>query len=192
MPISENHTPVKAQISRLSCGNDLQFCREQILLPNPIRVRKNPDNILLKCLFFLLLQFLTLLNRAVADQKIKILARDNLRGFLRHLLSRQVHQQICDDKHRIIILLTDADTNNSAILFRNHTMNCHGNRSPLVFLDATVIMRIKICKTILLIQRILLDINSWRVDVCPENVHSPDSGFFPTWKNTTLLSICTA
>ena len=48
-------------------------------------------------------------------------------------------------------------------------MQREGNRDPLILLDAAVIMRIEVGETAVLIERVLLDIEAARVDVCTEN-----------------------
>ena len=43
---------------------------------------------------------------------------------------------------------------------------------PLIFLNPPIVVGVKICHLICLIERILLNINSWRINMRSKNVHS--------------------
>ena len=59
-----------------------------------------------------------------------------------------MNQQVCDDKYRLIVLFTDADFDDGAVLFGDNAMKRKRNRCPLIFLDAAVIVRVQICKSL--------------------------------------------
>ena len=80
-------------------------------------------------------------------------------------------QKICDVKYRILRLLTNADLHNASVLLCNNAMHSKRQCHPLVFLYATIIMSIQISQVRILVQRILLNIQSRRVDMCTENAH---------------------
>ena len=49
-----------------------------------------------------------------ADDQIQGLPLDDLGGFFLHLLSRQVHQQVGYEEHRVVIILSDVHLNRGA------------------------------------------------------------------------------
>jgi len=96
-------------------------------------------------------------------------------------------QKICDVKYRIFHILTNADLHNASVLLCNNTM--HGKRQchPLVFLYTTIIMGIQISQIRILVQRILLDIQSRRIDMCTENAHTSGKLFRSYMKQSNDL-----
>ena len=60
----------------------------------------------------------------------------------------------------------------SQVAANDDTVDGKRNRYPLILLDSSVIVSVKICKSRILIQRILLYIDTRRVNVCSENVHA--------------------
>ena len=81
-------------------------------------------------------------------------------------------QQIGYKEHRIILVLADIDLYTGTVFFHDHTVDCQRDGHPLVLLHATVIMSIQISKSTILIQRILLHIQSGAVDMGSEDVHA--------------------
>ncbi len=79
-------------------------------------------------------------------------------------------QQIRHEENRILVFLTNADFHGRAVLLHHHAMDGKGNSHPLVFLHTAVIVRIQISEAAVLIERILLDIQSRGVDMGAENV----------------------
>ena len=67
---------------------------------------------------------------------------------------------------------TDADLQHSAVSLRHHPMQCQGQGDPLVFLDAAIIMGIKISQAAFLIQGILLHIQAAGIYVRTQDVHA--------------------
>jgi len=80
-------------------------------------------------------------------------------------------QQICDNKDWIIFFLTDAHLNCCTIFLCDHSMKGKWKCHPLIFLDPTIIMCIKISKLFILIKRVLLYIDTWGINVCSKNIH---------------------
>ena len=81
-------------------------------------------------------------------------------------------QQIGYKEYRIILVLADIDLYTGTVFFHDHTMDCQGNSHPLVLLHTTVIMGVQISESAILIQGILLYIQSGTVDMGSEDVHS--------------------
>ena len=81
-------------------------------------------------------------------------------------------QKIRNKEHRIILILANIQFNGRTILFYYHTMNGKRDRHPLVFLDTTVIMGVKISKASILIKGILFDIESRRIDMGTKYIHA--------------------
>ena len=83
-----------------------------------------------------------------------------------------MNQQIRDNKDRIILFFTDTYLNCCAIFLCNHSMKGKWKCHPLIFLDSTIIMCIKISKLLIFIQRILLYVNTRRINVSSKNIHT--------------------
>ena len=81
-------------------------------------------------------------------------------------------QQIRDNKDRIIFFFTDTYLNCCAIFLCNHSMKGKWKCHPLIFLDSTIIMCIKISKLFIFIQRILLYVNTRGINVSSKNIHT--------------------
>ena len=93
------------------------------------------------------------------------------KALLLFLIGRQMDQQVCNAEYGILLFLTDAHLHNRAILFCDDPMHCKRDCDPLVFFYAPVIMRIQISHFRILIERMLLQVKSRRVDVCAKNTH---------------------
>src|SRR5699024_4430284 len=131
-------------------------------------------------LFFLIACFCT---RTASDQNIKVFSLDHDAGFLSHLISRQMDQQVGYKNNGIGFFLTDADIDYCAVFLCDNPMNRKRNGHPLVFLDAAVVMRIEIRKLCIFIKRILLYIETRGVNMRTQNTHT-----FPDRKSTRLNS----
>ena len=172
LSISKHHAAVQSAVAGLSCRNYLKLCGEEIFLFHVIILFQKIDYICFYSLFFFLFKSLILLNRAASDQKIKFLSFYNRCSLFLHLFRSEMDQQICDNKDRIIFFLTNTYLNCCAIFLCDHSVKGKWKRHPLIFLDSTIIMCIKISKLLILIQRILLYVNTRRIDVSSKNIHS--------------------
>ena len=79
--------------------DDLQFCRKEIFLINPVFFIEKLQHILFYSFFLLVIW--QILQRFGADQDIKILSFDHFCCCLLKLLCGKVDQQICNIKHRV-------------------------------------------------------------------------------------------
>ena len=76
-----------------------------------------------------------------------------------------MHKKICHRKYRILFLFPDGYDFFRSVFAHDHTVDAKRDRHPLVLLDPAVIMGIKICKSTVLIQRILFQIQTRGIDV---------------------------
>ena len=79
-------------------------------------------------------------------------------------------QKVGHEENGIVLVLAHVDLHGAAVLLHNHAVNGKGNRHPLVLFHAAVIMGVQISETAVLIERILFHVQTWRVDVRPENI----------------------
>ncbi len=83
-----------------------------------------------------------------------------------------MYQQVRNYKYRIILIFSDVHSDYRTVFLRNNAVKCKRKRNPLVFLNTAIVVGIQIGKFFVLVQRVLLDINPWRVNVCPQDVHA--------------------
>ena len=83
-----------------------------------------------------------------------------------------MRKQICHTENRIAGILADVDLDRTAVCLDDHTMQRKRNCSPLVFLDTAVVMRFEQCHLAVLVKRILLQIQTGRVDMCCAEPHA--------------------
>ena len=83
-----------------------------------------------------------------------------------------MNQQIRNTEYRIIFFLSNIDLCYTAILFCNYAVQCQRNGYPLIFLDSTIVMRIQISQLCIFVQRILLQIQTRRINMSSKNIHS--------------------
>ena len=79
-------------------------------------------------------------------------------------------QQIRNEEYRIVFVFTDIDLYDGAVLLCNDAVQRQRQGYPLIFLDTAVIMSIQEGKIGILIQRVLLDVQSGGIDMCTQNV----------------------
>ena len=80
-----------------------------------------------------------------------------------------MYEEIRHAEDGVVRLLTNRDLDNRAVLLHDNTVECKRNRHPLVLLDAAVVVRVEICQTIVLIQGVLLHINTAGVGERPSS-----------------------
>ena len=83
-----------------------------------------------------------------------------------------MYEKICNTEYRIILVLSYVHCHNVTICLCNNTVYGKWECYPLILLDSAVIVSVEICKSALLIQRILLHIHSRGINVCTEYVHA--------------------
>jgi hypothetical protein len=97
----------------------------------------------------------------VADKVLaKIATIDYFGGGFLHLIGAQMRQQIGNTEHRIRCILTHRYRHGRTVTADHRTVQCQRNSRPLIFFDTTVIVRIKIRKPAILIQRIGFEIQT--------------------------------
>ena len=83
-----------------------------------------------------------------------------------------MNQKVCDINDRVIFTLTDVHFHHTAVFLHYHTMHGKWKCYPLIFLYSAIIVSIQICQIRILIKRILFDIQTWRIDMRTQNVHT--------------------
>ena len=81
-------------------------------------------------------------------------------------------QKICNYKFRFVILFANHNIRLRSVLADHNSMDCKRHRNPLILLHTAIIMGIQVSNLLLLIKRILLDINSRRINMSPQNIHT--------------------
>ena len=81
-------------------------------------------------------------------------------------------KQVCYGKCRFVFPFTDGNINLCPVLLNDDTVECKRHCNPLVLLNSTVIVGIEVRHLCILIQRVLFDVDSRRVDMRAENIHS--------------------
>ena len=163
LPVAEDHAAVEAHLASRTCGYEGKLRRQEVFFFDAVLFLQQMKHVLLHSLLFLARK------RQRADEHIELLAFDDLVRRLLELLLRQVHEKIGHAEGRLGSLFADDDVLHRAVLLGDDAMQREGNRDPLILLDAAVIMRIEVGETAVLIERILLDVEAARVDVCTEN-----------------------
>ncbi len=80
-------------------------------------------------------------------------------------------EQVRYADYRFFLRLPDDDGDLAAVLFHHNAMDGKGKGGPLVFLDASVIVGVQIGQFPLLVERILLHIQSGGVNVGCQDIH---------------------
>ena len=167
LSVSHDHAAVQSEISCPSCGNHFQLRGDKILLLHAVFFFQHLQK---KCLHRLLL--LLVIHRIASHQQIQRFALDYGAALFIHLLSGQVYQQVGDTHHRILVLFPDGKLQHGAVGADHGAVQRHGRGHPLIFFDTAVIMGIQIGQTAVLINGILLDIQSGGVDMGTDQIHS--------------------
>ncbi len=95
------------------------------------------------------------------------------------LLSGEVDQKVCHAEYRIVVVLTDHNINDFAVLFRLPHRGWQVEGLPTAIFDTAVVVGIEICKSVVLIQRVLFYIET-RESMCAPRMFIPSvSGLVP-------------
>ena len=76
-----------------------------------------------------------------------------------------MNKQIGNKEYRIILILAYIDLNGGKVFFNNNSVKRKRQGNPLIFLDASVIMRIKISYLGIFIKRVALKVKSGRINM---------------------------
>ena len=76
-----------------------------------------------------------------------------------------MRKNVRNTENGVIFIFTDFYIYNASVSFADNPMNCQRQSYPLIFFYATVVVRIQVSRKISFIQRILLYVQSWRVNV---------------------------
>ena len=163
LAVGEDHAAVEAEVARATGRHEDELSREEVLLLDAVLLLDELQDASLDRFL------LAVLERVVADEDVEVFALDDLGGVLLHLLLREVDQQVRHAEDRVAFCLADADFDDRAVLLDDDAVQCERQRDPLVLLDAAVVMRVEVGEAAVLVERVLLDIESARVDVRAED-----------------------
>ena len=107
-----------------------------------------------------------------ANEHIQILAFHYHGSLLFHLLLGKVNQKVGHAENRVILLFADNHIHHAAILLCYYAMESQRQGDPLIFLDAPIIMGIKISHAAILIKRLLLQIKAAGINMRPQDCHA--------------------
>ena len=147
MAVRANHGTIQPHIPGFERGNNLNLRRGEIALGDAVALIQQTQNA----------QFDTVGGLGIADgqrpqKDVQVFAGNALLELFLVLLRAQMRQKIRDGKHRIIVLLADADLHTAAVLTNHNAMNGQRNGGPLVFAHAAIVMGAEISQAFLLIQ----------------------------------------
>ena len=171
MAVAHDHAAVEAVVSCSTCGNNLEFCGDEIVLFDVIFFFQDSQDVFLNRLFLLTLY------RDAADQQVQILTLDDFGSCFCHLLTGQMRKQIGDSEYRIAVVVTDSDIYGCAVFFRNNAVESQRKSYPLIFLNSAVVVGIEHSHVVILIERILFQVDTRGVDVGSNDVHTIFQGF---------------
>ena len=83
-----------------------------------------------------------------------------------------MRKKIIYTEYRISFIFTDLYTYLCSVRFYYNTMKCKRYYSPLIFLYTAIVMSLEISYLVILIYRALLQIYSWRVDMCSTYINT--------------------
>ena len=97
--------------------------------------------------------------------QIQLFRRNAVRHFSDILFCRQMRQQVGDEKDGIFRILSDIDADRRPVRQNDDAVQSQRNRRPLIFFDSAVIMCLQQRQTAVLVERILLQIETGRIDM---------------------------
>ena len=168
MAVCGDVSAVKADVSCVSCRNDLDLSRNEILLLDAVLLEKDLQNACLEDL----VRLLVFRAGNSADDDVEILGGNEIRCLLGHLLIAEMRKEICDVENGIFFLLAYHDLMSLAVIRENNAVNGERDRGPLILIDTAIIVCLEVNGIVVLIDGIGLKIESGRIDVGTEDVKS--------------------
>ena len=162
MAVAADHAAVKANVLCLEGRHQTQLRREKIALGNTVFFVEDRHDVELDKLLFVL----RLGIGARADQHIQILAGKRLCHGLCHLLLRQVRQQVGHTEAAFVFFVAPLDLYARAVELDNNAVQRQRDRRPLVLLHAAVIVGLEERQVGGFIERIGLEVDARRINVC--------------------------
>ena len=89
-----------------------------------------------------------------------------------------MRKQIGNADNRIGWIFTQCNLHACSVFFCHNTVQCQRHRNPLIFFDAAIVVRVQIREFFVFVQRILLDIDARRVNMCTQNIHAGGDRLF--------------
>ena len=100
-----------------------------------------------------------------AYQNVQFFSPYNFCSRALHLLRCQVRQKVCNAEDRISCIFPDIYSYRSAVCFYHNAVQGEGNCCPLILFNAAVVMGFEHCQFMILVQRILLHIQTGGIDM---------------------------
>ena len=152
--VAADQGAVKTHVAGIQRGHGLQLGGEEILLGDAVAVAQHGQDRQLHAVLALV---------GVGDaahEQAQVLAADHIGSALTHLVLAQVGQKVGDHEFGILGVLADDHADRLAVLAGDHSVELQGDREPLVFLDAAVVMGLQIGQLAVLIERQLLEVQA--------------------------------
>ena len=79
-------------------------------------------------------------------------------------------EKVGDAEDRVVLVLADGHGHRHAVLEGDDAVDGEREGDPLILLDAAVVAGVERDDLVLLLERVLLDVEAWRVDMGAEDV----------------------
>ena len=181
LAVADHHGAVEAHLARAASRHYLEFGGEEVLLLDAVVLGEvlkygSFDRLLLgdllPCGRIVVELVLLEQERPAAHDHVEIFGVDDLLGVLLHLLLAQMGKQVRDAEHGVGRILAHANLDGPAGLEGDDAMDGQRERDPLVLLDAAIVMRVEQGYVGVLVERVLLGVETRRVDVGAQDVEA--------------------
>lgn len=178
LAVADNHAAVEAQLAGAACRHYLDFGGKEVFFCNAVlffQQLKGKSLYRLLCGGFLLVGGVVGgldLQGAIADKHIEVFALDHFAALLGHLLVAQMGQKIGYAEYGVAGIVAHVHIDHGAVGFRHHTVKRQRQRYPLVVLDAAIVVSVKEGKPVVLVNRVLLQVQTGAVDVSAQDVQA--------------------
>ena len=181
--VGAQQAAVQTHLPAAAGGDNGQFGRQKVGLDQAVLLVEQLHDVQLHQVGAFAFQ------RLGAQQHVQLLAFDALGQGLLHLIGGQVNQKVGDHQYGIVVIFTDGDGNDAAVLAVHHTVQSQGDGGPLVLLDAAVVVGLEVGDFAVLVQGIGLNVHPGRVHMGGADVdalgkrlganHCQSDGFIP-------------
>ena len=174
MAVGADHAAVQADVTGVHRRHGLQLRGGEVILHNTVFFMQQPHHGHLHSVGVLFIA-----DGTAAQQEVQRLAGDGLAQGLFVLLHAQMGQKVRDDQPGIAGIGPHGNLHRGAVFHRHHAMELQGNGDPLVLADPAVVMGLEIGQFTVLIERVGLEVQPWRVDVGRSDLRTLRQGLLP-------------
>ena len=150
---------IQTYLTALAGGHNGQLGAAEIVFHNAVLLVQQLHHIQLHQIGAFALQ------RLGAQNHVQLLTGNDLAGSLAHLVGCQVNQQVGDHQDGIVLVLADGDGDGGAVLAAHNAVDGKRHAGPLILLDAAVVMCLEESSFVILIERYLLQVKAWGIDM---------------------------